>query len=300
MPHMQALLNTVLPVALVVLAGYLLGKRIPMDLTTLSRLTLYLLVPALIFDAMYRAEYSREGLLGLTLGFTLTYLLLFLVIWSISRLLRLSPEASKGLGVCGLFPNSGNMGLSLVYFALGEEGLRRAVIYFILSSVMMFGLGPAFIRGGGFKEGFSFTLRLPLFYALFLGLLLKALGISLPFRLDEGVRLMGQAAIPVLLLTLGMQMGQTRFQVGAFEGAASFLRLILAPLLAYGVGLFLGLPRLEHQVLVLQSATPVAVNAFLLTREFGSEANRVARSVVVSTFLAFLTIPLFLLLIGIR
>lgn len=297
---MQALLNTVLPVALVVFSGYLLGKRIPMDLTTLSRLTLYLLVPALIFDAMYRAEYSREGLVGLALGFTLTYLLLFLAITGMARLLGLSPEAAKSLLVCSLFPNSGNMGLSLVYFALGEEGLRRAVVYFILSSVVMFGLGPAFIRGGGLKEGLLFTLRLPLFYALFLGLLLKALGVSLPFRLDEGLRLMGQAAIPVLLLTLGMQMSQTRFQVGAFEGVASSLRLLMAPLLAYGVGFILGLPRLEQQVLVLQSATPVAVNAFLLTREFGGEALRVARSVVVSTFLAFLTIPLFLLLIGVR
>jgi len=297
---MQALLNTVLPVALVVFSGYLLGKRIPMDLTTLSRLTLYLLVPALIFDAMYRAEYSREGLVGLALGFALTYLLLFLAITGIAKLLGLSPEAAKSLLVCSLFPNSGNMGLSLVYFALGEEGLRRAVVYFILSSVVMFGLGPAFIRGGGLKEGLLFTLRLPLFYALLLGLLLKALGVSLPFRLDEGLRLMGQAAIPVLLLTLGMQMSQTRFQVGAFEGVASSLRLLVAPLLAYGVGFILGLPRLEHQVLVLQSATPVAVNAFLLTREFGGEALRVARSVVVSTFLAFLTIPLFLLLIGVR
>lgn len=78
------------------------------------------------------------------------------------------------------------MGLSLVYFALGEEGLRRAVVYFLLSSALMFGLGPAFIRGGGLKEGLLFTLRLPLFYALFLGLLLKALGLSLPFRLEEG------------------------------------------------------------------------------------------------------------------
>ena len=297
---MQALLNTVLPVALVVFSGYLMGKRIPMDLTTLSRLTLYLLVPALIFDAMYRAEYSREGLVGLALGFTLTYLLLFLATTGMARLLGLSPEAAKSLLVCSLFPNSGNMGLSLVYFALGEEGLRRAVVYFILSSVVMFGLGPAFIRGGGLKEGLLFTLRLPLFYALLLGLLLKTLGVSLPFRLDEGLRLMGQAAIPVLLLTLGMQMSQTRFQVGAFEGVASSLRLLVAPLLAYGVGFILGLPRLEHQVLVLQSATPVAVNAFLLTREFGGEALRVARIVVVSTFLAFLTIPLFLLLIGVR
>ncbi|WP_105317205.1 AEC family transporter [Thermus tenuipuniceus] len=300
MPHMQALLNTVLPVALVVFSGYLLGKRIPMDLTTLSRLTLYLLVPALIFDAMYRAEYSREGLVGLALGFALTYLLLFLAITGMARLLGLSPETAKSLLVCSLFPNSGNMGLSLVYFALGEEGLRQAVVYFILSSVVMFGLGPAFIRGGGLKEGLLFTLRLPLFYALLLGLLLKTLGVSLPFRLDEGLRLMGQAAIPVLLLTLGMQMSQTRFQVGAFEGVASSLRLLVAPLLAYGVGFILGLARLEHQVLVLQSATPVAVNAFLLTREFGGEALRVARSVVVSTFLAFLTIPLFLLLIGVR
>lgn len=300
MPHMQALLNTVVPVALVVLSGYLLGKRLPMDLTTLSRLTLYLLVPALIFDSMYRAEYSREGIVGLALGFALTYLLLFLLVWGAGRLFGLSQGTAKTLLICGLFPNSGNMGLSLVYFALGEEGLRRAVVYFILSSVLMFGLGPAFIRGGGLWEGLRFTLRLPLFYALLLGLLLKALGVVLPFRLDEGVRLMGQAAIPVLLLTLGMQMGKTRFALGAFEGAASALRLLLSPLLAYGVGLLLGLPRLEHQVLVLQSATPIAVNAFLLTKEFGHDAIRVARSVVVSTALAFLTLPLVLYLIGVR
>ena len=125
------------------------------------------------------------------------------------------------------------------------------------------------------------------------------MGVALPFRLDEGVRLMGQAAIPVLLLTLGMQMGQTPFRMGPFEGAASALRLLFAPLLAYGVGLLLGLPPLEHQVLVLQSATPIAVNAFLLTKEFGGDAPRVARSVVVSTFLAFLTVPLVLYLLGV-
>jgi predicted permease len=297
---MEALLNTVFPVALVVLSGYLLGRRVAMDLPTLSRLTVYLLVPALIFDAMYRASFSREGLLGLTLGFLFTYLGLYLFVALLARPLRLSREAGKGLAVSALFPNSGNMGLSLAYFALGEAGLRLAVVYFILSSVLMFGLGPAFIRGGGVLEGLRFTLRLPLFYALFLGLLFRALEVSFPFRLDEGVRLMGQAAIPVLLLTLGMQMAKTPFRLGAFELTASALRLLLAPLFAYLVGLLLGLPRLEHQVLVLQSATPIAVNAFLLSQEFGKDAARMGRSVVVSTFLAFLTVPLVLFLIGVR
>ena len=297
---MEALFNTVFPVALVVLSGYLLGKRVPVDLPTLSRLTVYLLVPALIFNAMYRAQFSREGLLGLTLGFLLTYLGLYLFVALLGRLLRLSQEAGKSLAVSALFPNSGNMGLSLTYFALGEAGLGLAVVYFILSSVLMFGLGPAFIRGGGVLEGLRFTLRLPLFYALLLGLLFRGLGVVFPFRLEEGVRLMGQAAIPVLLLTLGMQMAKTSFRLGAFELWASGLRLLVAPLFAYLAGLLLGLPRLEHQVLVLQSATPIAVNAFLLSREFGKDAARMARSVVASTFLAFLTVPLILFLIGVR
>ena len=297
---MEALLNTVFPVALVVFSGYLLGRRMAMDLPTLSRLTVYLLVPALIFDAMYRASFTREGLLGLTLGFLLTYLGLYLFVALLGRLLRLSQEAGKSLVISALFPNSGNMGLSLAYFALGEAGLGLAVVYFILSSALMFGLGPAFIRGGGILEGLRFTLRLPLFYALLLGLLLRTLEVTFPFRLDEGVRLMGQAAIPVLLLTLGMQMAKTPFRLGAFELTASTLRLLLAPLFAYLVGLLLGLSRLEHQVLVLQSATPIAVNAFLLSQEFGKDAARMARSVVVSTFLAFLTVPLVLLLIGLR
>jgi predicted permease len=297
---MEALLNTVFPVALVVFSGYLLGRRMAMDLPTLSRLTVYLLVPALIFDAMYRAQFSREGLLGLTLGFLLAYLGLYLFVALLGRLLRLSQEAGKSLAVSALFPNSGNMGLSLTYFALGEAGLGLAVVYFILSSVLMFGLGPAFIRGGGVLEGLRFTLRLPLFYALVLGLLFRGLGVVFPFRLEEGVRLMGQAAIPVLLLTLGMQMAQTPFRLGAFELWASGLRLLVAPLFAYLAGLLLGLPRLEHQVLVLQSATPIAVNAFLLSREFGKDAARIGRSVVASTFLAFLTVPLILFLIGVR
>ena len=77
MPRMEALFNTVVPVALVVLSGYLLGRRLEMDLSTLSRLTLYALVPALILDSMYRAEYTLEGVWGLVLGFSLTSALLF-------------------------------------------------------------------------------------------------------------------------------------------------------------------------------------------------------------------------------
>lgn len=79
----------------------------------------------------------------------------------------------------------------------------------------------------------------------------------------------------------------------------STLRLLLAPLLAHGVGALLGLGSLEHKVLVLQSAMPTAVNAFLMSQAFGGEAARAARSVVATTLLSFLTLPLVLWLLGI-
>ncbi|KGQ20870.1 AEC family transporter [Thermus filiformis] len=295
---MEALLNTVAPVGLIVALGFLLGRRQALDLTPLSRLTLYLLVPALIFDSMRRSTLSAEAALGLVLGFALTYALLFLAALLLARALGLEPPLWKTLLAGALFPNSGNMGLSLTFFALGAEGLERAVVYFIASSVLMFGLGPAFLRGGGVGESLLFTLRLPLFWALAGGLLLR--GVPFPFRLDEGVHLLGQAAIPVLLTTLGLQLAQTRVVVGGFEVLSSLLRLVLAPLLAHGVGLLLGLGSLEHKVLVLQSAMPTAVNAFLMSREFGGDPARAARSVVASTLLAFLTLPLVLLALGVR
>lgn len=296
---MQALLNTVVPVAFIVLVGYLVGKRIDFDLQTLSKLSIYALVPVLIFDAMLRAKLTGASVVGITAAFYLTSLGLYFLALAFSRWLRLDVGAGKALIASATFPNSGNMGLSLTYFALGQPGLDRAIVFFIASSVLMFGLGPAFLRGGGFVQSLGFTLRLPLFWALAGGLLVRGLGLPLPLGLDEGVHLLGQACIPVMLLTLGIQIAKARAEWGSFELQASALRLLAAPLLAGLAGWGLGLEKPDIQVLVLQSAMPIAVNAFLMAREFGGDGPRAARAVVASSVLSFLTIPVVLLLIGV-
>jgi len=295
---MEALLNTVVPVAFIVLMGYLVGKRIDFDLSTLSKLSIYVLVPVLIFDVLLRAQLTAASLVGITAAFFLSSIALYLLGWGLSRWQRMDQGASKAMIASATFPNSGNMGLSLTFFALGQPGLDRAIVFFIASSVLMFGLGPAFLRGGGFVQSLLFTLKLPLFWALAGGLLVRGLGISLPHGLGEGVHLLGQACIPVMLLMLGIQIAKSKPQWGQFELQASSLRLVAAPLLAGLAGWMLGLERLDIQVLVLQSAMPIAVNAFLMAGEFGGDGIRAARAVVVSSVLSFLTIPLVLLLIG--
>ncbi|WP_027893146.1 AEC family transporter [Calidithermus chliarophilus] len=296
---MSALLNTVLPVALIVVLGYVIGRRFELDGPTLSRIILNLLVPALIFDAMYNARLGSGSVVGITLGFALAYAALALLSWLIGRATRLPGPTAKTLVTTALSPNSGNMGLSMALFALGQEGLERAVVYFIASSVLMFGVIPAFLRGGNPVQSLVFTLKLPMFWALAGGLAFKALGIEFPFNLEAGIHLVGQACIPLMLLTLGIQIAKNPVQVGGFELLASSLRLLAAPALAVGAGYLLGLERLDVQVLALQSAMPIAVNAFMVVAEFGGDAPRAARSVVLSSVLAFLTIPLILLAVGV-
>lgn len=291
---MIAILSAVIPVALIVFVGFVAGKTLQLDLSTLSRLSLYVLFPALVADSLYRTTLSAENAVGIFLGFTLTYLLMCLLAWVLGKRMGLSTPVQKSLVATSAFPNTGNMGLPVALFALGEAGLERAVVYMIASSIVIFSTAPAFLKGGGFWSGVLFTLKLPLMWAMIAGLGLRWSGVQLPFKLDESLHLVAQATISVALLLLGMQIANSRLELKLYEGAASLLRLVGGAIAGYLVAKLLGLTELDLQVVVLQSAMPSAVSAFLMVNEFGGDAACTARVVVVSTLLAFVTLPVVL------
>ncbi len=291
---MSVLIPAIVPVALIILIGFIVERNLPLDLKTLAQLVLYVLAPALVADSLYRTTLSAHSTTGLIMGFAIASLVLFFLVLLIAKLLKLPDLVQKSLIATTLFPNTGNMGLPLNTFAFGDPGLERAVIYMIAASLLMFGAGPALLKGEGLKHSLRLTLTLPLFWAMVAGLILRLLPFDLPLRLDEGIRMLGRASIPVSLIILGMQLSKTSFKLGRYEIFASFLRLIVAPIIAYNVGIILGLEGLDLKVLVLQSAMPTAINAFVLTTEFGGDATRVARTIVVSTLISFVTLPLIL------
>ncbi|MGK7876372.1 MAG: AEC family transporter [Xenococcaceae cyanobacterium] len=295
---MTAFLPAVVPVGLIILIGFIAGRTLPLERQTLSLLTVYILAPALIADSLYRTTLSVQSTAGLLAGFAITSLLLYLVTWELGQILKLLPSVQKSLFATTLFPNNGNLGLPVITFALGEAGLERAVIYMIGSSILMFGFGPALFKGDGIGFGVRLTLKLPLFWAMLGGLILRLLAVKLPLQLDEGIHQLGRAAIPVALIILGIQLASTRFEVGIDEVFAASMRLLGAPLIAYAVGQALRLEGLDLQVLVLQSAMPTAVSTLVLITQFGGDAPRVARAIVVSTLMSFVTLPLVLWAMG--
>ncbi|BAZ43845.1 auxin efflux carrier [Chondrocystis sp. NIES-4102] len=291
---MTSLLPAVLPVGLIILIGFIVGRTLSLERSTLSQLTLYVLSPALVVDSLYRSQLSVLNSFKLLLGFAVISCIIYSLSWIVSKFFGWDGVLTRAITAVVLFPNTGNMGLPVATFALGSAGLERAIVYLLGSSVLMFCFGPAIIQGKGIKSGLKLTLRLPLFWAIILGLSLRVLGITLPWGLDKGIRQLGAAAIPVDLVLLGMQLAATRFQFGIKELLTATARLAIAPIIAYLVGNCLRLETLDLQVLMLQSAMPTAVSSLVLVSEFGGDKNLVARAIVTSTLMSFITLPVWL------
>ena len=298
---MTTLLPAVLPVGLIILIGFVVGRTVPLQRSTLSQLALYVLSPALAIDGLYRTELSLSSSSKLVIGFALTSLTIYIIVTIVNRLLSFSASLSRAFTAVVMFPNNGNMGLPVATFALGAAGLDRAIIYMLSSSFLLFCLGPAMIRGKGIIEGLKLTLKLPLLWAMLFGLSLRLLEIKIPWGLDKSVQQLGAAAIPIALILLGVQLSETRFQPSIKEIMLAIARLVCAPIIAYLVGRLLNLETLNLQILILQSAMPTAVNSFVIVSEFGGDKELVARAIVTSTLMSFITLPIllsFLLTLG--
>jgi malate permease and related proteins len=299
---MIALLPAVLPVGLIILIGFIANRTLSLERQSLSQLIFYVLSPALIIDSLYRTSLSLESSLSLLGAFAVTSFFVYVITRLISQAANLSESYEKSFIAASIFSNNGNMGLPVATFAFGTGGLERAIIYMIGSSILMFCLGPGIIQGKGIVKGLKLIVKLPLIWSILLGLILRLLAVKVPnfqfpFDLDLGIKILGEAAIPIALILLGMQLAHTEFAFKFKEIWAAIVRLLIAPAIAYLVGFLLHLESLDLQVLVLQTAMPTAVNSLILVTEFGGDKGFIARNIITSTLLSFISIPFVLWLL---
>ena len=304
---MVVLLSAVVPVACIVAIGAIVERLLDLDLRTLSKLLLYVLSPALIADVLYRTEMPGNSAAAAFWGFGSAYFILGAIGWLVGTAMKLDRPSRTSLIATTAFPNTGNMGLSVNFFALGESGLDRATALLLVSSVLVFSTGPALLRGGGWRSSLGLTLRLPLIWAVLLGLGLRAIavqttgevGASLPLDLDRGLHLLADATIPVALLMLGAQISRNPIRLSTYTIGASLMRLAIGGLVATAIAALLGIEGLDRQVLILQCAMPAAVTSFVMASELGGDGARTGQVVAVSTLMSFVTLPCWLWAVGV-
>ncbi len=290
----------ILPVFLIVLTGFVLEKAARLDFRTLTISSLYLFSPALVFSALMKREivFALAGKIAL---FMLLYTGGMMLLAALAgRLLRYDRETRSALHLTTVMMNVGNFGLPLAWFAFGEAGLDVSVLTFFCFNLVLSSLGIVLAQGTGatLRQAAINAMKIPIFHAGVLALVLQALAVRIPEVVLRPINLLGQAAIPVMLVMLGMQLARTRAigQTG-FLSLSTGLRLVLAPVLAWGLTELLGLEGLDRAVIILQTSTPSAVLPLLYAVRFGTRPDLVAGAILTSTLFsaATLTVLLYLL-----
>ena len=282
-------LEITVPVFVLASIGYgwvRLGFDYPLQFVT--RLAMTLSVPCLIFVALMQTQIDPAALATLSLASLATYAIIGLVFWGIVRGLGLDvPTFLAPL----IFGNTGNVGLPLALFAFGDAGLGFAVIVFAVMAILSFTIGIWMIAGRG---SMGRVLREPLVGATLLGAVFLWQGWKTPPVVTNTLDLVGQLAIPLMLITLGVAIARLTPQGISRALALSLVKVAVCAGVAWGVGTWFALPPVALAVLTLQVATPVAVTSYLLAEKYGSDADAVAGLVVVSTLLSVLALPLLL------
>ena len=284
------MLEVVVPAFVVIGVGLLLGRFLKPDLPSINRVALYGAVPALVFDALAGTELSAGSALRLVIGQIVFLLVMAALSWGVSS--PFAPRTRRGLMATSMYGNSANLMLPVTLFAFGEAGLERALVLFVVSSIALFGTGPLVLAGGE-RRGVPLggVVKLPVLWAALLGLGANLLEVSFPLGLARGIEILAGAAIPLVLLVLGIQIYRSGVPLPTpVNWLGAGFKLLVGPLVGYGVARLVGATGLDMAVLTLLGAMPPAVNTFMLALEFGGDAEEVARTVVLATLGSLLTL----------
>lgn len=287
------LADDILPIFLVAAAGFLLARHFHVDVKSLSRVTFNALAPCLVFTQLVT---SRVGAAEFVRIFAFT-ILLVAAIGALARLVaipfRLDRPQLMAFLIVVMFSNAGNYGLSVVLFAFGREVLARAVIYFVTSALLVYSVGSLLASTGrsGLGGAVRGLVRVPALWALVAAALVIWTGVTLPAAVFRPIDLLGSAAIPVMLLVLGMQ-----FEQGAWPdrpglvATASALALVGSPLIGFALAPLVGLQGIARQAVLVEAAMPSAVITTILALEFDVSPRFVTSVVVVTTLASSVTV----------
>jgi predicted permease len=294
------LADDILPIFVVASVGFLLARRLHVDVKSLSRVTFNALSPCLVFTLLVTSRIGA-GEFGRIVAFTV---LLVAAVGLAARLVaipfRLKGPELAAFMIVVMFSNAGNFGLSVVLFAFGRDVLVRASLYFVTSAVLIYTVGTFLASRGrhGARDALLGLVRVPAVWGLVAAALVIWTGAELPKAVSRPVELLGSAAIPSMLLVLGMQFEKgARPERPGLVAAAAALTLVGSPLVGWLLAEALGLTGAARQAMLVEAAMPSAVITTIVALEFDVAPRFVTSVVVVTTLASPLTVSIVIALL---
>jgi predicted permease len=298
---LSVFVNVVLPVFIVAGMGFVVQRRFHPSIPALNQTALYIMLPSLLFTSLLKVDFRSEQplrILAFTLLLTVAMLALAVVI---GRVMGLDRVTTSAFMLTVAFPNLGNYGLPVVLLAFGQEGLAVALVLISLQSLYGSTLSIFLASSGSMSviSAFGQVLRLPTIYAVFGALLVNLFQLPLPNFILAALTIPAQAAIPLMVIVLGMQLAGTKgIEAPRLVGTAVFTRLVLGPIVGLGLVMLLGLTGVTRDVMIVGAAMPSAVFTIVMATQFNARPRLVSDVVIASTLASIITVTVVLSLLS--
>ncbi|MCY3832038.1 MAG: AEC family transporter [Chloroflexi bacterium] len=302
---LQIFVDNMIPVLAIAAVGAAMRRRFHIEPAGVSRMMFYVFSPALAFHALYTHDISGGEFLQVYAGTIALLGVIALISYLLLRPLPIKPGERAATVVASFVFNGANFGLSIVSFAFGAEALSYAVVVYVAGSTLAWTAG-VFVSSQGaasMKAALRNVVGTPVIYALALAFGLKALGIDeLPPALSRTSQLLADAAIPLMLTLLGLQLGgfkkPERLRLVML---GTGIRLLAAPLVAIAFALLFSLEGAARFAFIVQAGMPTAVLTLVLAHQFDTDRDLTLSFILTSTLISpfTLTILIYLLRNGI-
>ncbi|NLV71096.1 MAG: AEC family transporter [Actinobacteria bacterium] len=287
---MEQIINVLGPTFFAIVLGYLFGRATRgAGAAALIDVALFIATPCLVFYSMQASTIVISEALYLWASTVLVMTGSFVLAWLAFGTRK---KGGPGLYLPIVFSNTINIPLPIIYLAFGDVGVANLVLYGIPNLLLVYSLGVYVASGHkAVGQGVKTVLKTPLVYAAVIGLVVSLTGTRLPAAVVNSVEFVGRAAVPLMLLVLGMNMGRFRFSQIPLTLIASVIRMGGGFLLGLSAVWLLGLTGIPRAVVIFQAAMPGAVVTSVLCTKYNNQAELASSIVLSTTLMAVGVIP---------
>ncbi|CAO6124073.1 COG0679 Predicted permeases [Candidatus Pelagibacterales bacterium] len=284
----KQILSITLPIFSIVLVGFIYGRVKKPNMTGANQVIIDLALPCLIFTSLSAKQFELTSASLFVLSATIVVIFSGLLIWPLAKY---SGTGAKALLPSVMFGNVGPIGIPITVLAFGPEGLAPAILILVFSNILHFSVGVGIMSG---RVDAKLIYASPLVWATILGILFSYLQLSLPDWVGISVSMIGTILVPLMLLSLGTRLADSKIEHLKVGAIGSILSIISRLLITYIVLMLVPLEPIQKGALILFAGLPPAVFNYMFADRYKQEPDKVASIVIVGHLLSLLVLPLVL------
>lgn len=296
-----------LPLFVLILFGFLLIKILkwPKTITdSLTKFTFSAAIPVMLFHIM--SHFSEQPTADYRLLFAFfggTFVVFILGRWIAAKCFKLDGASGTMFAMGGIYSNNVFVGLPIVRALLGDEAVPSVALVVVFSALILWTLATISIEfaqigklsTSSFKKAIKSVFKNPVILGILAGLIVNYSQLPLPTFVSKSTKMLGDMAAPLSLVVLGMGLAEYKIREGLkLSSFICLIKLAILPFVIYIIARLLNLPILETQVVVLLGSMSIAINCYIMSRQFNLLQPAIASSLLISTVLSSITTPLIL------